>query len=469
MTEKNANKMWGGRFAASPAEIMEEINVSVSFDKALAPQDIRGSKAHAAMLGETGIITKSDAREILRGLDQVAAEIADGSFTFSRALEDVHMNVESRLKELIGTPAGRLHTARSRNDQVATDFRLFVRDSTDVIIAAIGGLQAVLAAKAETHAATVMPGFTHLQPAQPVTFGHHLLAYVEMLGRDRGRFIDARRRLNECPLGSAALAGTSFPIDRQKTAEVLDFDRPMANSLDGVADRDFALEVLGASAITAVHLSRFAEEIVLWMTPQFGFIQLSDRFTTGSSIMPQKRNPDAAELVRAKVGRIAAAFQNLLMVMKGLPLAYSKDMQEDKEATFDALASLRLALAAMTGMVADLEPVKEAMRAAAGRGYSTATDLADWLVRELKMPFREAHHVTGTIVKAAEDRGLELENVPLEVMQAVEPRISNGVYSVLSVENSVKSRRSYGGTSPQNVAKMARAWARRLEKKAAGR
>jgi argininosuccinate lyase len=461
--------MWGGRFAASPAEIMEEINVSVSFDKALAPQDIRGSKAHAAMLGETGIITKSDTREILRGLDQVAAEIADGSFTFSRALEDVHMNVENRLKELIGTPAGRLHTARSRNDQVATDFRLFVRDAADGIIAAIGVLQAALVGKAEAHAATVMPGFTHLQPAQPVTFGHHLLAYVEMLGRDRGRFADARRRLNECPLGSAALAGTSFPIDRQKTAEVLGFDRAMANSLDGVADRDFALEVLAAASITAVHLSRLAEEIVLWMTPQFGFIRLSDRFTTGSSIMPQKRNPDAAELVRAKVGRIAAAFQSLLVVMKGLPLAYSKDMQEDKEATFDALASLRLALAAMAGMVGDLEPVKEAMRAAAGRGYATATDLADWLVRELKMPFREAHHVTGAIVKAAEERGLELEALPLDVMQAVEPRISNGVYSVLSVENSVRSRRSYGGTSPQNVAKMARAWARRLEKEAAGR
>ena len=469
MTDKNANKMWGGRFAASPAEIMEEINASISFDKVLAPQDIRGSKAHAAMLGETGIITKSDAREILRGLDQVAAEIADGSFTFSRALEDVHMNVESRLKDIIGAPAGRLHTARSRNDQVATDFRLFVRDAADSIIVAIGELQAVLVAKAAAHAATVMPGFTHLQPAQPVTFGHHLLAYVEMLGRDRSRFVDARRRLNECPLGSAALAGTSFPIDRAKTAEELGFDRPMANSLDGVADRDFALEVLAASAITAVHLSRFAEEIVLWMTPQFGFIRLSDRFTTGSSIMPQKRNPDAAELVRAKVGRIAAAFHNLLMVMKGLPLAYSKDMQEDKEATFDALASLRLALAAMAGMVADLEPNPEVMRAAAGRGYSTATDLADWLVRELKMPFREAHHVTGAIVKAAEERELELDKVPLEVMQAIEPRISNGVYSVLSVENSVKSRRSYGGTAPQNVAKMARAWARRLEKERAGR
>ncbi|WBT38680.1 MULTISPECIES: argininosuccinate lyase [Hyphomicrobium] len=469
MTDKNANKMWGGRFAASPAEIMEEINASISFDKVLAPQDIRGSKAHAAMLGETGIITKSDAREILRGLDQVAAEIEGGTFKFSRSLEDVHMNVESRLKELIGAPAGRLHTARSRNDQVATDFRLFVRDSADAIIRAIADLQIVLVKKAEAHAATVMPGFTHLQPAQPVTFGHHLLAYVEMLGRDRSRFVDARRRLNECPLGSAALAGTSFPIDRAKTAEELGFDRPMANSLDGVSDRDFALEVLAASSIAAVHLSRLAEEIVIWMTPQFGFIKLSDRFTTGSSIMPQKRNPDAAELVRAKVGRISGAFYSLLTVMKGLPLAYSKDMQEDKEATFDAIASLRLALLAMTGMVGDLEPVEETMRAAAGRGYSTATDLADWLVRELKMPFRDAHHVTGAIVKAAEDKGLELENVPLAVMQAIEPRISNGVYSVLSVENSVKSRKSYGGTSPQNVAKMARAWARRLEKDGGGR
>lgn len=469
MTNKTANKMWGGRFAASPADIMQEINVSISFDKVLAPHDIRGSKAHAAMLAEAGIITKSDAREILKGLDQIASEIADGTFVFSDELEDVHMNVESRLKELIGAPAGRLHTARSRNDQVATDFRLYVRDAADAMIDGIVNLQRVLVAKAEVHAGTVMPGFTHFQPGQPVTFGHHLLAYVEMLARDRGRFQDARRRLNECPLGSAALAGTSFPIDRAKTAEALGFDRPMANSLDGVSDRDFALEILAAASIAAVHLSRLAEEIVIWMTPQFGFIRLSDRFTTGSSIMPQKRNPDAAELVRAKAGRIVGAFQGLLMVIKGLPLAYSKDLQEDKEATFDALDSLRLGLAAMAGMVADLEPVEEAMRAAAGRGYSTATDLADWLVRELKMPFRDAHHVTGTIVKAAEDRGLDLEDVPLDVMQAVEPRITKGVYSVLSVENSVKSRKSYGGTSPQSVIKMARAWARRLEKDASGR
>lgn len=464
MTEKSANKMWGGRFAASPAEIMEEINASIGFDKVLAPQDIRGSKAHAAMLAECGIITKADAREIIRGLDQIAGDIAAGTFKFSRELEDVHMNVESRLKELIGAPAGRLHTARSRNDQVATDFRLYVRDAADMLAKLLAELQLSLARKAEAHAATVMPGFTHLQPAQPVTFGHHLLAYVEMLGRDRSRMLDARKRLNECPLGSAALAGTSFPIDRHKTAETLGFDRPMANSLDGVADRDFALEILAASAIAAVHLSRFAEEIVIWSTPQFGFVKLSDKFTTGSSIMPQKRNPDAAELVRAKVGRVAGAFQGLLMVMKGLPLAYSKDMQEDKETTFDALSSLRLGLLAIRGMVEDMTPVEDVLRDAAGRGYSTATDLADWLVRELKMPFRDAHHVTGSIVKAAEDRGLDLEAVPLDVMQAVEPRITKDVYSVLSVENSVKSRTSYGGTSPQNVRKMAKAWLKRLEK-----
>ena len=456
--------MWGGRFAMSPAEIMQEINASIGFDKRLAPQDIRGSKAHAAMLAEAGIITKADAKEIAKGLDQVMAEIESGKFNFSRALEDVHMNVESRLKDVIGQAAGRLHTARSRNDQVATDFRLYVRDQIDGIDEALAGVQRALVAKAETHAATIMPGFTHLQPAQPVTFGHHLLAYVEMLSRDRGRFQDARKRLNESPLGSAALAGTSFPIDRHMTADALGFDRPMANSLDGVSDRDFALETLAASAITAIHFSRLAEEIVIWMTPQFGFVKLSDKFTTGSSIMPQKRNPDAAELARAKVGRIAAAFQSLAIVMKGLPLAYSKDMQEDKEATFDALESLKLVIAAMAGMVADLEPQAEAMRAAAGRGYSTATDLADWLVRELKMPFRDAHHVTGSIVKAAEAKGLDLDKLPLADMQKVEPRITKAVFSVLSVENSVKSRVSYGGTAPQNVLKSARSWAKRLEK-----
>ena len=464
MTDKPANAMWGGRFAMSPAEIMQEINASIGFDKALAPQDIRGSKAHAEMLADAGIITKADAREIAKGLDKIKAEIDAGTFTFSRALEDVHMNVESRLKDLIGAAAGRLHTARSRNDQVATDFRLFVRDAIDGIDVALEAVQRALAEKAEKHAATVMPGFTHLQPAQPVTFGHHLLAYVEMIARDRGRFADARKRLNESPLGSAALAGTSFPIDREKTAEALGFDRPMANSLDGVSDRDFAMETLAAATIAAVHFSRLAEEIVIWMTPQFGFVKLSDRFTTGSSIMPQKRNPDAAELARAKVGRIASAFQGLVIVMKGLPLAYSKDMQEDKETTFDALASLRLVMAAMAGMISDLEPNVEAMRVAAGRGYSTATDLADWLVRELKMPFRDAHHVTGSIVKLAEAKGADLDQLSLEEMQKVEPRITKAVFSVLSVENSVKSRTSYGGTAPQNVAKMARQWLRRLEK-----
>jgi argininosuccinate lyase len=455
--------MWGGRFAMSPAEIMEEINASIGFDKALAPQDIRGSKAHAAMLADAGIITKADADAIIAGLDAVAAEVAAGTFEWKRALEDVHMNVESRLKEIAGTPAGRLHTARSRNDQVATDFRLWVRDEIDGIDAALKSLQLALAKKAEAHAATVMPGFTHLQPAQPVTFGHHLLAYVEMFARDRGRFADARKRLNESPLGSAALAGTSFPIDRHKTAADLGFDRPMSNSLDGVSDRDFALETLAAATIAAIHLSRLSEEIVIWMTPQFGFITLTDKFTTGSSIMPQKRNPDAAELSRAKVGRIAGAFQSLAMVMKGLPLAYSKDMQEDKEVTFDAIAALKLALAAMAGMVGDLEPVPDRMRAAAGRGYSTATDLADWLVRDLKMPFRDAHHVTGTIVKLAETAGIDLDALPLESMQGVEPRITKEVYSVLSVENSVKSRTSHGGTAPQNVLKMAQGWLACLE------
>src|SRR5688572_5526375 len=394
--------MWGGRFSASPAEIMEEINASIGFDKRLAPQDIRASKAHAAMLADAGIIAPEDAAAIIKGLDQVAAEIDSGKMVFSRALEDVHMNVESRLKEVIGTPAGRLHTARSRNDQVATDFRLYVRDRLDGLDAALAALQLAFVRKAEAHAATVMPGFTHLQPAQPVTFGHHLLAYVEMIGRDRGRLVDARVRLNESPLGAAALAGTSFPIDRHATAKALGFDKPTDNSLDSVSDRDFILETLAAASICAVHLSRFAEEIVLWSTPQFGFIKLSDKFTTGSSIMPQKRNPDAAELTRAKVGRIAGAFQALLMVMKGLPLAYSKDMQEDKEVAFDALDSLTLALAAMTGMVGDLTINRERMKDAAAAGFATATDIADWLVRMANVPFRDAHHITGRIVAAAE-------------------------------------------------------------------
>ncbi len=464
MTDNAANKMWGGRFQMSPSELMVEINASIGFDKVLAPQDIRGSKAHAEMLAATGIITKADAREILKGLDQVMAEITAGKFRFSEKLEDIHLNVESRLTEIIGPAGGRLHTARSRNDQVALDFRMYVRDALDSFDPMLAQLQTVLASKAETHAAVFMPGFTHLQPAQPVTFGHHLLAYVEMFQRDRSRFADARRRLNECPLGSAALAGTSFPIDRDMTADALDFDRPTANSLDGVSDRDFALETLAAAAISAMHLSRLAEEIVIWMTPQFGFVTLSDRWTTGSSIMPQKRNPDAAELCRAKVGRIAGAFQGLLMVMKGLPLTYSKDMQEDKETTFDALRSYGVAIAAMTGMLEDLEPVPATMLAAASRGYSTATDLADWLVRSLKLPFREAHHVTGTIVRLAEAQGIGLEALPLAAMQAVEPRITKDVLTVLSVENSVKSRVSYGGTAPQNVRKMARGWIKRLEK-----
>jgi argininosuccinate lyase len=464
VTDSSANKMWGGRFSMSPAEIMEEINASIGFDKALAPQDIRASKAHAAMLAAQGIISKDDARKINSGLDRVLEEIVSDRFQFSRALEDVHMNVESRLKELIGEPAGRLHTARSRNDQIATDFKLWVRDWIDGAEAALAALQLALARKAEAHCDLVMPGFTHLQPAQPVTFGHHLLAYVEMLARDRGRLSDARARLNECPLGAAALAGTSFPIDRHMTAQTLGFDRPTANSLDSVADRDFALETLAAAAITAVHLSRLAEEIVIWMTPQFAFVRLSDKFTTGSSIMPQKRNPDAAELVRAKAGRVAGAFQSLVLVMKGLPLTYAKDMQEDKEVTFDALASLRLSLAAMTGMVDDLEPNGEAMGAAAASGYSTATDLADWLVRAERLPFRDAHHLTGRIVALAEAKGVPLNELSLADLQAVHPGITKEVFSVLSTQSSVRSRTSFGGTAPQNVRKMARGWIKRLEK-----
>ena len=393
--------MWGGRFGADPDPIMADINASIDFDRHLYRQDIAASKAHAAMLAKTGIITAQDAKRIAHGLDTILSEIEAGKFTFKRALEDIHMNVESRLAELIGPAAGRLHTARSRNDQVATDFRLWVRDWLDGIDAALAAYQRALAEKALEHAATVMPGFTHLQTAQPVTFGHHLLAYVEMAARDRGRFADARGRLNESPLGAAALAGTSFPIDRAMTAKALGFARPMANSLDAVADRDFVLETLSACAITAVHLSRFAEEIVIWSSPLVGLVRLSDKFTTGSSIMPQKRNPDAAELVRARTGRVVGALTALLMVMKGLPLAYQKDMQEDKEGTIDALGTLAVSIGAMTGMVRDLEPDLARMRQAAGEGYATATDLADWLVRTLKLPFREAHHVTGRIVAAA--------------------------------------------------------------------
>jgi len=459
-----SNKMWGGRFKVGPAEIMEEINASIDFDRKLAQQDIAGSKAHVAMLASQGIVEPADAEAITRGLDDVKGEIEAGAFAFSRALEDIHMNVESRLAAQIGAPAGRLHTARSRNDQVATDFKLWVRDTIDSLEIQVAGLQQALAERALASADMVMPGFTHLQSAQPVTFGHHLLAYVEMFARDRGRFSDARARLNECPLGAAALAGTSFPIDRFATAKALGFDRPTANSLDSVADRDFALETLSAASICAVHLSRFAEELVLWTTAQFGFVRLSDAFSTGSSIMPQKRNPDAAELVRGKSGRVFGHLMGLLTVMKGLPLAYSKDMQEDKEGVFDALQTLSLCLAAATGMVRDLEPDAKRMRAAAGSGYSTATDLADWLVRALKMPFREAHHVTGRIVGIASERGAPLEKLTLEEMRGVEPRITQEVFEVLGVARSVKSRTSYGGTAPANVRRQANAWLKKLAK-----
>lgn len=458
------NTMWGGRFAASPAEIMEEINASIDFDKRLWRHDILASKAHVTMLAATGIVTKKDAREISKGLDQILAEMEAGKFKFSRALEDIHLNVESRLHKLIGPVAGKLHTARSRNDQVATDFKLYVRDEIAGLDAGLAALQLALVTMALEHAATVMPGFTHLQTAQPITFGHHCLAYVEMLARDRGRFADAAKRLSECPLGSAALAGTSFPIDRNMTAKALGFTKPTANSLDAVSDRDFALETLADASIAAMHLSRLAEEIVLWTSPQFGFARLSDGFSTGSSIMPQKRNPDAAELVRAKTGRIAGAFQALLMVMKGLPLAYAKDMQEDKEPVFDALDALKLGVAAMAGMVGDLEINADAMRQAAGREYATATDLADWLVQNLGIPFREAHHITGRIVAMAESKDCDLKNLKLSEIQAVEPRVTKHVFAVLDPSQSAKSRKSQGGTAPTNVRREARRWIKRLEK-----
>ena len=452
------NKMWGGRFASAPGAIMEEINASIGFDFRLALQDIEGSKAHAAMLGHTGILERADAQAISNGLDEIAHEIEAGSFNFSRALEDIHMNIEARLTELIGPTAGRLHTARSRNDQVALDFRLWIRDTIDALDQQLRALQRTLAEKSLKHAASVMPGFTHLQPAQPVTFGHHLLAYVEMFARDRARFASARSRLNESPLGAAALAGTSFPIDRAMTAKALGFDRPTANSLDSVADRDFVLETLSVAAICAIHLSRFAEEIVLWATPQFGFVALSDKFSTGSSIMPQKRNPDAAELVRAKTGRITGALVALTMVMKGLPLAYSKDMQEDKEQVFDAAESLELAIAAMTGMVRDLTINTARMKAAAGSGYSTATDLADWLVREAGLPFRDAHHVTGRAVALAESKSCDLAQLSLEELQAIHPDITDKIFDVLTVEASVASRKSFGGTAPSEVRKQIAFW-----------
>jgi argininosuccinate lyase len=458
------NKMWGGRFGASQDAIMADINVSIDVDRQLYRQDVAASKAHAGMLAKRGIISAKDAKQIVHGLDTILSEIERGKFRFKRALEDIHMNVEARLGELIGAAAGRLHTARSRNDQVATDFRLWVRDAIDDIDQQLASYQRALARKAQTHAATVMPGLTHLQTAQPVTFGHHLLAYVEMAARDRGRFGDARRRLNESPLGSGALAGTSFPLDRAMAAKALGFERPAANSLDAVSDRDFVLETLAAAAIASVHLSRLAEEIVLWTSPLVGLVKLSDKFTTGSSMMPQKRNPDAAELVRAKAGRIIGALSALLIVMKGLPLAYQKDLQEDKEGAIDALRALSLCIAAMTGMIEDLEPDVRRMKAAAGEGFATATDLADWLVRVLGMPFREAHHITGRIVAAAEKAGLRLEQMPLAEMQRVEPRITKAVFSVLSVDRSVRSRTSYGGTAPANVVREAKKWLQRLGK-----
>jgi len=450
--------MWGGRFAAGPDAIMEAINASISFDKRLYAQDIRGSRAHAAMLAATGILSNSDAEAIGEGLLTVLSEIEAGDFPFSTALEDIHMNVEARLKVLIGEPAGRLHTARSRNDQVATDFRLWVRDQADAAIASLTALMTVLVAQAEQGADWVMPGFTHLQTAQPVTWGHHMMAYVEMFARDRSRFEDARKRMNECPLGSAALAGTGFPIDRHMTAQALGFDRPMANSLDGVSDRDFALEFLSSAAICSVHLSRLAEELVIWSSAQFRFVAMSDKWSTGSSIMPQKRNPDAAELIRAKIGRVLGAAVALFTVMKGLPLAYSKDMQEDKEQVFDAADTLMLALAAMTGMMADLTVNTAKLEAAASSGFSTATDLADWLVREAGLPFRDAHHVTGSLVALAEKKGCDLPDLSLEELKSAHPALNDSVYKVLGVHNSVASRQSYGGTAPDQVRAQVARW-----------
>jgi argininosuccinate lyase len=455
---KSANQMWGGRFASGPDAIMQAINASIGFDQRLYAQDIAGSRAHAAMLAAQGIISNKDAQAIGEGLLAILSEIEAGRFPFTPELEDIHLNIEARLTERIGEAGKRLHTGRSRNDQVAVDFRLWVRDQCDQAIQALTGLMQAFVAQAEAGADWVMPGFTHLQTAQPVTWGHHMLAYVEMLARDRSRFEDARRRMNECPLGAAALAGTSFPIDREMTAQALGFDRPTANSLDSVSDRDFALEYLAAASICAMHLSRFAEELVIWSSAQFRFVRLSDRWTTGSSIMPQKKNPDAAELLRAKLGRILGATVALFTVMKGLALTYSKDMQEDKEQVFDAADSLMLGLAAMTGMVGDMTANREVLAASAASGFSTATDLADWLVRELGLPFREAHHVTGTLVAMAEGKGCDLPDLTLSDMQGVHPGIRADVFDVLGVENSVRSRTSYGGTAPDQVRAQAARW-----------
>jgi len=465
MTEKKAsNEMWGGRFASGPAAIMEAINASIGFDRKLYAEDIAGSLAHSEMLAEQGIIAKADQAKIAHGLNTILSEIESGAFAFSTKLEDIHMNVEARLAELIGPAAGRLHTARSRNDQVAVDFRLWTKKELTRIAAALKGLIEAFLKRAEEHAATVMPGFTHLQTAQPVTFGHHCMAYVEMFGRDLSRVRDAIERLDESPLGAAALAGTGFPIDRHATAKALGFREPTRNSIDSVSDRDYALELLAVAAICATHLSRLAEEIVIWSTPQFGFVRLSDSFSTGSSIMPQKKNPDAAELVRAKTGRVNGHLVGLLTVMKGLPLAYSKDMQEDKEAVFDAAETLDLMLAAMTGMVGDMAINAEAMKRAAGSGFSTATDLADWLVREAGLPFREAHHVTGRAVAMAESQKKGLEKLSLADLQSLHPAITDDIYSVLSVSASVKSRKSFGGTAPAEVRRQVKYWRKRLPK-----
>jgi argininosuccinate lyase len=461
-SNSNSHALWGGRYAEGPGAIMREINASIGFDRKMWRQDIRGSLAHAAMLAHVGIISAEDEAAIRQGLTEIATEIEAGRFQFSEALEDIHMNIEARLTERIGEAGKRLHTGRSRNDQVALDVRLWVRDAIDGLDAQVADVMRALVERAAEHAGTVMPGFTHLQPAQPTTFGHHLLAYVEMLSRDRGRLADCRRRLNESPLGAAALCGTGFPIDRHMTAKALGFDGPTRNSLDSVASRDFAAEFLFACAMCATHLSRFAEEIVIWTNPYFGFVKLSDAFTTGSSIMPQKRNPDAAELVRGKTGRLIGDLVAMLTVMKGLALTYFKDMQEDKEPVFDAAENLALALAAIGGMARDMQPQVGRLAEAAGAGFSTATDLADWLVRELKMPFRDAHHVTGRLVAKAEQMGVDLAGLTIGEMQAVEPRIHDGVFGVLSVAASVRSRTSHGGTAPANVARMAAEWRERL-------
>jgi argininosuccinate lyase len=454
--------MWGGRFAGGPAKVMEKINASISFDQRFHEQDIRGSIAHATMLADQGILTRDDLTKIVDGLNTILREIGEGEFEFSAALEDIHMNVESRLRDLIGDAAGRLHTARSRNDQVATDFRLWVRDCIDRIDGMLLDLQRALVMQAETHADSVMPGFTHLQVAQPVTFGHHMMAYVEMTGRDRDRFAETRRRMNESPLGSAALAGTSFPIDRDATAKALEFDRPTANSLDAVSDRDFALDFLHAASVCAMHLSRLSEELVIWSSAQFNFVKLSDAFSTGSSIMPQKRNPDAAELVKAKIGRIIGAYVAFTTVMKGLPMAYGKDMQEDKEAVFDAADTIELSITAMTGMIADLEPNTDALHNAASQGFATATDFADWLVQNLDMPFRDAHHATGAAVKMAEDRGCDLGDLPLADLQTISAGITDAVYEALTVERAVHGRCSYGGTAPAQVRAQIARWKEQL-------